>query len=318
MTIVVIHCGGGRQFFNDVVDAHRAEQITVDYLRLFAIFFTIYHTKMLRQMNMVKQRGGANTRGSSRKSAGGTNSTNSTSATLPSSLVVEEFHNPPITYTEDHFSNNITTWEKHLLPLLEKEKEDGKGSSPRVLILGAGEGLSSVWLARKAFGGSPSSKDASIWAVDTPSTSSSIAASTAQLLEKNVKHFGKTIKVVRADSTVEAIGKVRGDFESEKKDGAFSAVYVDVDHSSKSYLEAGVLAYPLLKPGGLLLFNNYTHDHLHTFSCPRPGIDAFAGCYSHLVKIVDRGWELVLMKRRRPLHRHPCRSEYYHEKLKDV
>ncbi len=54
--------------------------------------------------------------------------------------------------------------------------------------------------------------------------------------------------------------------------------------------------------------------------CPKGAIDAFASVYAPYVKIVHASWQLMLLKRSRPLPHTPpfCRSEYYHESLGSV
>ena len=98
----------------------------------------------------------------------------------------------------------------------------------------------------------------------------------------------------------------------------FDMIYLDMGAGSKEVLEAAVLAFPLLKGRGMLIFDDYTTDKYHANSCPKPGIDAFLGAYAQDVKVVHATWQLVCLKRTKPLKRVACKSEYYHEDIRTI
>lgn len=58
----------------------------------------------------------------------------------------------------------------------------------------------------------------------------------------------------------------------------FDFVYIDGDHFPAGVLKDAVLAWPLLKSGGHLLFDDYVPE-LGGHRGPQPGIDAFVSCY---------------------------------------
>jgi len=233
---------------------------------------------------------------------------------------------PDVVYNEDHFSNNIPTWERYMLPHLLRCREEGDGGETqpqtqkrqggerggrggRVLVLGASEGLAAVWLARKAFlpDTTKSSITTHVWTVTCDDDRMFTR------LRQNVRGYGKTVRAIHAKSVPDVL---MGDDKYKKHEfpsDGFDVIYIDVGHTSKANLEAAVLSFPLLKPGGIVFVNNYTHDSQHTHSCPRPGIDAFVDCFSHHLKVVYTGWEMVFLKRRRPLKHSRCTSEYYND-----
>lgn len=102
------------------------------------------------------------------------------------------------------------------------------------------------------------------------------------------------------------------------KHESFDFVYVDSGHDARFTLEAAVQSFNLLKPGGLMVFDDYTTDRLHGYQCPKPAIDAFVSVYSKYLKVFHASWQLMLLKRRNPLRVPPCKSEYYHEDLDKV
>lgn len=61
-------------------------------------------------------------------------------------------------------------------------------------------------------------------------------------------------------------------------DDYFDFVYVDGDHYPIGVLADAVLAWPLIKPGGHMLFDDYV-ETLGGHRGPRPAIDAFVDCF---------------------------------------
>jgi predicted O-methyltransferase YrrM len=103
------------------------------------------------------------------------------------------------------------------------------------------------------------------------------------------------------------------------QEGEFDFIYIDIIGSdSRGTLEAAVRSFPLLKSGGLMAFDDYTTDRTHGYACPKPAIDSFTNIYSRYIKIFHASWQLLLVKRRRPLQINPCKSEYYHENITKV
>lgn len=68
----------------------------------------------------------------------------------------------------------------------------------------------------------------------------------------------------------------------------FDFVYVDGDHYPAGVLKDAVLAWPLLRPGGAMLFDDYVWE-LGGHRGPRWGIDAFVDCYSDTEEIARHG-----------------------------
>lgn len=75
--------------------------------------------------------------------------------------------------------------------------------------------------------------------------------------------------------------------------GAFSFVYVDGCHEGLNVLEDGVRAFRLLKPGGLLIFDDYEWSGRRRIQ-PGPAIDAFLEIYGHRLEVVHRGWQVFV------------------------
>lgn len=91
----------------------------------------------------------------------------------------------------------------------------------------------------------------------------------------------------------------------------FDVVYID-SRSSMHAMECGVLAFPLLRPGGVMVFTNYTHGRMHDYACPKRGIDGFLDAYAPAVRVLRPAFHLFLEKRETPLS-HPvgCHAEMF-------
>ena len=79
-------------------------------------------------------------------------------------------------------------------------------------------------------------------------------------------------------------------------------------------MESAVLAFPMLRPGGVMVFTNYTHGRLHDYACPKRGIDGFLDAYAPEVRVLRPAFHLFLEKREVPTkHPYGCRAEMFDE-----
>lgn len=78
----------------------------------------------------------------------------------------------------------------------------------------------------------------------------------------------------------------------------FDFIYVDGGHATDIVLADAVMAFGLLRPGGIMLFDDYLWDHEKDFMMrPKLAVDAFINCcYKHL-EIVGSGYQLAIQKK---------------------
>ncbi len=78
-----------------------------------------------------------------------------------------------------------------------------------------------------------------------------------------------------------------------------SFIYIDGDHRAANVLEDAVLSFPLLVPGGILIFDDYlwrsSTPHVPQ-SMPRLAIEAFLSVYDGQYKLLYRGYQVVIQK----------------------
>lgn len=78
----------------------------------------------------------------------------------------------------------------------------------------------------------------------------------------------------------------------------FDFVYIDGAHRARNALEDAILAFPLLKIGGFMLFDDYFSnlDAAQSIESPKAGIDAFLNVYANAYRIVGFSYQLNIMK----------------------
>jgi Methyltransferase domain len=82
--------------------------------------------------------------------------------------------------------------------------------------------------------------------------------------------------------------------------GGFDFIYLDGSHRAPDVLTDSVLAWDLLKPGGLLCWDDYAWGReplLHQLDRPEVAVDAFLACYRGELEEVYRGYQVVVQKR---------------------
>ena len=76
------------------------------------------------------------------------------------------------------------------------------------------------------------------------------------------------------------------------EDNYFGFIYIDGSHQAPDVLCDAVLGFRLLKPGGVMVFDDYLWsefygDKLDPLSCPKPAVDAFVNMYRRQIEIME-------------------------------
>ena len=89
-------------------------------------------------------------------------------------------------------------------------------------------------------------------------------------------------------------------------------VYIDGNHMSKHVLEDAVNAFYYLKPGGVMVFDDYgwgANDPQH--HQPKTGIDAFTYAYGAYLEPIHIGWHVMLQRNNYNMTVTEKESNYY-------
>lgn len=177
------------------------------------------------------------------------------------------------------FTNNwfeitaIKNFEKYVLPL-QPEKS---------LEIGCYEGRASVWLL--------SNTSTNLTVVDTflGSDEHGDESTLFARFTENTKEFSGRLLVSSEASRV-MLKRLQPDI--------FDFIYIDGSHYAADVLEDAVLAFPTLKSGGIIIFDDYTWGGMMPYhSTPAPGINAFLDSYGDKLEVLEKNSQVVIRKK---------------------
>ena len=178
-------------------------------------------------------------------------------------------------FTVDWASHNFPVWEKILR---------GVRPAANVLEIGSWEGRSATWFLEYL----PESR---VTCVDTFAGSDEHASMTGDLqviearFDANMAPYVDRLEKIKNTSHA-ALVRLGLDLRR------FDVIYVDGSHRPADVYADGVLAWPLLRPHGVLIFDDYEWNG-PDYS-PRPGIDAFLARTDH--RVISCGYQMIIGK----------------------
>ena len=148
--------------------------------------------------------------------------------------------------------------------------------SPRILEIGSFEGYSACWFLEMI-------PNSTIECVDPFNTEYVLGGELHKDYEgrfdENAKEYGGRIKKIKSLST--------DFFRKNQEINCYDIIYIDGDHYGDQVLEDAVNAYPLLKKGGVLIFDDYLcSPHKTPSERPQFAIDSFLACYEKHLEII--------------------------------
>jgi predicted O-methyltransferase YrrM len=189
-------------------------------------------------------------------------------------------------FTADWFGGNILNWQSWLGPLAGKP-----GVS--FLEIGSYEGRSAIWL----LGNVLTHETASIDCLDpfvpvaVPWLSPGQNADYESRFDHNIRAAGCQHKVRKLKAcSQEALRQLPLNH--------YDAIYVDGSHAAPDVLEDAVLAFRLLKSGGLLIFDDYEWNAFpDPWLVPRMSIDFFLHIYQQQYDLLHKGYQVAIKKK---------------------
>lgn len=173
-------------------------------------------------------------------------------------------------YTSDWVSPRTAHWRRHLGHL--------RGKTAHGLEIGSYEGRSAVWWFENIL----THPDSRLSCIDVWSN-----AEIEARFQANTNPFAERLTVIK---------KFSGAALRKLPMHGFDFVYVDGAHEGMNVLEDAILAWRLLKVGGILVFDDYEFTNEKRTIQPKPAIDAFVAIYP--VTVLHKAWQVILRKDR--------------------
>ena len=185
----------------------------------------------------------------------------------------EEHYRQPYTFTTPWFLRRIPIWEEILGPL--------KGApNLHYLEIGVYEGRSALWMLEQVLT-HPTSR---MTCVDT------FPEDLQERFMANVRLSGLADKV----TVMQGRSQVR---LRELPLNSFDIVYVDGSHEAHDVFVDAALSWELLKPGGMLIFDDYLmHNYVEAEYPPKIAIDAFLAAFRRYIEVIYHDHVVIVKK----------------------
>jgi predicted O-methyltransferase YrrM len=184
-------------------------------------------------------------------------------------------------FTEDWFSNHMPAWNKIIKDLRPR----------RILEIGSYEGRATTYLIRTCTSFGPlhiTCVDTWDGSVDLPSAR---MAGVERRFDRNVSEAVRLAEASvdfmkrKQDSTQAMSG-----FVAEGRE-PFDLIYVDGSHTAPDVLTDAVLAFRLLRVGGVMVFDDYLWSmeaplYVDPLNMPKPAIDAFTMIFMRKARVL--------------------------------
>lgn len=181
-------------------------------------------------------------------------------------------------FTQDWFTRNTNLWTEVLSPLKDKPI--------KAVELGSYEGQSAVWLAQNVLVHPKSTLDC----VDNWNGGGELEDHDWPAIYKRFLNNTKPFKQIKHHKTTTT------DYLKKRSEPA-DLIYIDAGHFANSCLIDAVLSHLILKPGGILIFDDYLIGGLlHTPLTPKTAIDAFTECFAQEYEWLVYGYQVILRK----------------------
>ena len=192
-------------------------------------------------------------------------------------------------YTHDWFSHNIPVWEQVLGHLKDQPKL-------KFLEVGCFEGKATNWLCENILTGDKSG----IVVIDTFEGSpeedgmAGIDFNTLrQRFESNTYKHKKKITILQGYSQ----DILRSIVPTNK---GYDFIYIDATHTAYGTLQDAVLCHSLLKPNGIIIFDDYQWvdpNRPEPHNSPALAIESFVHCFKPFYDVVMTGYQVGIQKK---------------------
>jgi predicted O-methyltransferase YrrM len=185
-------------------------------------------------------------------------------------------------FTQDWTTHNLDNWHRLLEPRSAQVEE--------ILEIGSYEGRSSLFFLNFF-------PRARLTCIDIFSSRTDAAPTSEDRFDANVSEFAGRVRKLKGRSAAEMV-------RLSELGETFDLIYIDGDHSRDAVLMDSLLAWPMLKHGGLIIWDDYRWRPrgLRFHRRPKAAIDMFIRLHRSKLEILHRDYQVVA---RRKLPRKP-------------
>jgi len=177
-------------------------------------------------------------------------------------------------FTSDWFTKNAEQWPRVLKEFMGRD-------GVRYLEVGAHEGRSVTWMMEHVLTG----EDVSALCLDlwddheVKGRFERNVSSFHQIEQQQGKSFPLLSKLIGAEP--------------------FDMIYIDGSHEARDVLADAVLAFGVLRVGGVMIFDDYGWNRKQLVDqLPRVAIDAFLSVYADVIDVLDVGYQVAIRRLR--------------------
>jgi predicted O-methyltransferase YrrM len=186
-------------------------------------------------------------------------------------------------FSVDWTTANFQNWQKWLGHLI--------GRPARGLEVGCFEGRASIWFLDNIL----THKDSELCVIDTFKNNpgfKQFGADGSDLLNRFTKNIGhRAIKVRIFEGRSSDV--LREDLTFARGANSFDFAYIDGSHASRDVLGDAVRVYDLVKPGGVIIFDDYGWSYSQSV---KEAVEAFLGCYKGGFKNLEVNYQVAFKK----------------------
>jgi predicted O-methyltransferase YrrM len=192
-------------------------------------------------------------------------------------------------FTTDWFSHNIPNW-THVLEQFKNKP------NLNFLEIGCWEGRATCWLLENIL----TDKSSKITVVDTFKGSSEETGMKELNLTEILTRFKHNTSAYQDQITINQ-GYSFTVLKQLSLESQFDFAYIDASHTAYGTLEDAILTHPLIKPGGIIIFDDYLWKDPNRTSptdSPELGIDCFYNVYADFYEVIFSGYQIGLLKKK--------------------
>ena len=159
----------------------------------------------------------------------------------------------------------------------------------KILEIGSHEGRSTVYFSKYLV-----NKDSSLTCIDPyleEDTTTPVNSRTYEIFKHNIKLTGKESQIfLEQNYSFDALVKL---YIENKK---FDYILIDGSHLTKDVIKDAILSFEILKPEGIIFFDDYLGGDTNSLGFPKIGIDSFVNSYRDKIEILHVGYHYVIKK----------------------